>query len=387
MLIRFSTFMLDAESVSTIVNLNSKGVRRELRRREAGKKSEELDFLESLVNAPCHRSVNVNYYPTQSVEELNQVAYEIVQRGDGFVFNYSGDGGGARLITALANAITEHHRVTASTEIEKFMPHIFLIRGGSVDVIADSYDQKQYAPSRVIPHVISERIGDKKLDSGVYTVKRRSLQVREGDTTRFGFMFHNGLINNFFTEYYGEPGSDYGFGRYLEIFGKGLLAIAGGRHVSSELGSFYDRMLEPEHVRVAVDGKTLPHDSYRTILIGCHKYNIFGMKPFHAVDNKGDKMQVLAASDNVSATDILSRFHRLMQEEPSGLVGLEDCTAEKVYVLPTTVNGKHSYALDGELFDPTSNVLEVSFGLNIPFLRYNPSKRRKQLKAHSLLSI
>lgn len=355
---------MGVDAVSMVTNLNSKGVRKEIKKKEAGKPN-ELDFLE---NFSSTRAV-VRHYPTHSVSELRYVVHEIVQRGDEFVVHMSGDGGIAQLVTALSNEIREQHKTDDHEEIARLMPHILQIKGGSADVIADSIGSKKYKPSELIPNFVTEYVVEGRKDIGVYTIPRRSLEVVNGGQAQYGFMFHNGLISNFFREYYDVPeGGNYGFARYLQVFAKGLLAMAGGRYVSSHLREFYEGLMKKEEVIAKVDGQKLPYKGYTGILIGCHGYEIFGMKPFYAA---AGNMHVLAGGD-VTAMQILSKIPKVLQEKPMGIEGLEDCTPEKMFILPTHPGGEHYYGLDGEIFGPTDTNLIVRPGPLIPFLRYNP---------------
>src|SRR5256885_2013139 len=124
---------------------------------------------------------------TRSLDDLYRVAEEFMKAGIDILGINGGDG-------------TIHHTLTAflKTYGDRPLPMVAILRGGTMNTIANSYGIKG-EPSRLLFELVDKYHNNESFD----LFEREILVV--GDA--YGFIFGNGLLYNFLEAYYatGRP--------------------------------------------------------------------------------------------------------------------------------------------------------------------------------------
>jgi diacylglycerol kinase family enzyme len=211
-------------------------------------------------------------------EELAQAVQRFKARGIDLLGVNGGDGTGHVVLTALAEAYRDAP-----------LPSLALLRGGSMNTVADAHDVHGTPESIVKALLESRRAG-----APLRTIERDLLSVAaDGGAPRIGFLFGTGTVVTFLDAYYAT-------GRPTRATAAALVV----RAIASALvgGRFAQALTARERLRVSSDGEDWPDGVYLTVMAGAVPEIGFGFKPFarcdeqpgffHAVGVTGSTFQV-----------------------------------------------------------------------------------------------
>jgi diacylglycerol kinase (ATP) len=200
-----------------------------------------------------------------SLEDLGAEAKALVRSPPSAIAVHGGDGTLHQVLTALVRAWDGRP-----------LPPLALLGGGTMNVVAASLGIRTSAPAYLQSLVAATRAGRPPA-----TVRRRCLQV--GD--RFGFVFGNGFVANFLSEYYAarRPGPVRVVWLLTRLFFSVLLR-----------GPFARRVVTRFRGRVMVDGATLPYASLSALSAATVREVGMGFKLNHRADDDPERFAVLA---------------------------------------------------------------------------------------------
>jgi diacylglycerol kinase family enzyme len=195
---------------------------------------------------------------TRSLDDLYRVAEEFKSADIDILGINGGDG-------------TIHHTITAfvKTYGDKPLPMIAILRGGTMNTIANSYGIKG-SPSNLLFELV-----DRYHNSDPFDVLEKEI-LAVGD--KYGFIFGTGIIYNFLEAYYGtgRPSPTMAAKLLFRIIGS---AIIGGKLARSITRRF--------HARVTVDGDTWAREDFLSVAASACEQVGLGFKPFYRWQEPG----------------------------------------------------------------------------------------------------
>ncbi|MCX7945143.1 MAG: diacylglycerol kinase family protein [Deltaproteobacteria bacterium] len=194
---------------------------------------------------------------TRNLTELEQVAQEFKRQGIEILALSGGDG-------------TNHITLTKFIEVygDTPLPKIALLRGGTMNTIADSIGVK--GDSNQILFNIVEKYHN---NIPFKTVKRNVMNI-DG---RYGFLFANGVAFNFLKEYY--SGSTPTPVKAAAILARAVASAMRG-------GDFAKWLFRKFNAKITVDGCEWPHREYFMIVAATIDNLGFKFNPFVKVFDK-----------------------------------------------------------------------------------------------------
>ena len=195
---------------------------------------------------------------TRSLDDLYRVAEEFKSADIDVLGINGGDG-------------TIHHTLTAfvRTYGDKPMPLVAILRGGTMNTIANSYGIRG-EPSRLLFELVDKYHNEESFD----VFDKEILQI--GDA--YGFIFGNGIIYNFLEAYYatGNPSPP--------VAARLLLRAVASSFVGGKLAKQLTRRL---HARITADGDVWARDDFMTVAAACVEQLGLGFKPFYRWNEPG----------------------------------------------------------------------------------------------------
>jgi diacylglycerol kinase family enzyme len=295
-----------ARSVDVVFNLNAKQLRKQSGLREA--------------LARLARRFEARVHETQSLDDLDRVASELVGRGTEAVVLAGGDGSCMEGVSALLRA----HRGAA-------LPPIAFAPAGTVGTIARNVTGRPVSAEHVIREVC---LGNAR------SVPWATLRVEDGsDRKRVGFIFGGGLVQHFF-EIYDSSARGVGV----------ATAIAARAFAGSFFGSKFTRdMLEPVPCKLTVDGQAQAPASYTLIVASVVRDVGLGLRVTYRAGDQPGRFHVVASG--LPAGELAPQVPRVLAGQPLRGHPHIDVLAESMRV-DFQGNGG-GYVLDGELFRTT----------------------------------
>lgn len=201
----------------------------------------------------------------KSLEELDEVARALRGARPDVVAVHGGDGTLHLTVTALGRAYGGDD-----------IPPIAILCGGTMNVVATSLGIRE-RPALFLSQLV------KAVHTGepLSTIRRRCLRI--GD--RLGFLFGNGLMSNFLTEYYGT--GSYGPGRAAWLLTRTVLSALVG-------GPFVRRLFRRFEGTVRVDGRDLGNQAFVGLMAGTVREVGLGFKLVHRADEDTERFAMLA---------------------------------------------------------------------------------------------
>lgn len=189
---------------------------------------------------------------TRSLDDLYRVAEEF-RRADIDVLGINGGDG------------TIHHTLTAFVRAfgDKPLPLIAILRGGTMNTIANSYGIRGDTSSLLF------ELLDRYHNHDPFSIfEKEILQI--GDA--YGFIFGNGIVYNFLDAYYktGNPSPP--------VAARLLLQAVGSAMVNGPLARQLTRRFR---ARVTVDGDVWARDDFLTVTAACVEQIGLGFKPYY----------------------------------------------------------------------------------------------------------
>ena len=251
-----------------------------------------------------------------------------------------GDGTVHQSVTAMIRAFGE----------DAALPRIVILRGGTMNIIADSVGMTATAEQMLASVVDAYHSGDSLPERSV-----RLLRVDiDDDPPRYGFLAGNGVIAGFLEVYY-ERNDPAPLDAAALLARGAASALVGGRLVR--------RLLRPWPGTVVFDGEPWPGQSWVAIAIGTVEEMGLGFKVFHRVAAHPEKIQVVGIGSSVArlATELPGLYagrgtsHRANRSQ----VG-EDLVLRGEGAFPVMV--------DGDLYEATQGRVRVRVGPRVRML-------------------
>lgn len=188
-----------------------------------------------------------------------------------------GDGTVHQSVTAMVHAFGE----------EAELPPLAILRGGTMNIIADSVGNRLRADSMLDQVVDAYHSGDSLPERSV-----RLLRVEIDDAPpRYGFLAGNGVIAGFLQVYYAQT-DPAPLDAALLLARGAASAVVGGRLVK--------HILRPWRGTATLDGRTWPEREWVALAIGTVEEMGLGFKVFHLVGRHPQKMQVVGIGSSVA---------------------------------------------------------------------------------------
>lgn len=275
---------------------------------------------------------------TQDTQHLQRVAGELASAGTARVGIVGGDGTASDTLSALSRAYGP-----------KRIPQIALLRGGTMNTIANSVGVPRARPTELLDIALNEWA---KGEYGAAVAERRTLRI--GD--RLGFLFGTGVFSNFLREYYrighGRPNSRTA----AELVTRcALSALSGGETAR--------KMAAAARVSVELDDESWPTLPYLMVGAGTVDQVGLGFRAYHRASERPDAFHVLGITGSpFDVTLDLPRVYRGRGLRPkTGRDGLSRRLTLRSDGAPI------EYGLDGELHS-TGDTLTVELGPRVSLL-------------------
>lgn len=273
---------------------------------------------------------------TKSLDDLYRVAEEFKKERIDILGISGGDG-------------TLHHTLTAviQTYGEQPLPRIAILRGGTMNTIANSFGVRGRSSNLLFELVDKHRRG---VTPELEVIEREVLHV--GD--RYGFIFGNGVIYNFLREYYasGEPSPQTA----ARLLVRGLASVVVN-------GALARRLRRRFHAQVLVDGDRWAREDFITVTASVVEQIGLGFKPFYRCGEQPARFAVLGI--HTSLPGLCAEMLRIRAGRPMRRDKCIDLLATEV-VLHS--DEKLEYTIDGDNYQ-TGDTLTLRTGPRLRFLR------------------
>lgn len=273
-----------------------------------------------------------------TVEELYRIA-EDFRRVDIDVLAISGgDGTGHVTLTGFLNVYGG-----------QTMPHVALLRGGTMNTVANSVGVRPGKPEGLLGRLIAAYA--QRATAPLAGVERHVMHVkpRAGGPAHYGFLFGTGVVHGFLAEYYrdGEPTPLVAARTLARGIGSALIG-----------GETIRRMARPFRGSVSLDdGTTWQERDYLAIAAGTIEHIGLNFKPFYRYDQRPCAFQVLGI--HASPVRFVTELPRIHQSLPMRASKTYDALASRMFV--RSADGRMRYMIDGDLHEAAGE-LEVSIG-------------------------
>jgi diacylglycerol kinase (ATP) len=275
---------------------------------------------------------------TRSLDDLYRVCEEFKKERIEILGISGGDG-------------TMHHTLTAMirTYGEQELPLIAILRGGTMNTIANSLGIKGEAPKLLFELVDKHRRG---LGAELEVFDKQILQV--GD--RYGFLFGNGIIHNFLHEYYATGNPSPATATKL------IMSAAASTLMGGDLAK---RIYRRFHARVTVDGDTWACQDFITVAAAVVEQIGLGFKPFYRCNEHPDTFAVLGI--HTTALGFVTDLPRILGGKPMRRDKVIDSVAREV-VFEQLEEGNLEYMIDGDTY-VGERTLRLKMGPKLRFVR------------------
>jgi len=254
---------------------------------------------------------------TKSLTELEEVAREFKERGIEILALSGGDG-------------TNHITLTKFIEVygETPLPKIALLRGGTMNTIADSIG------IRGDSNQILFNIVEKYHNNIPFKTARRNVMNIDG---RYGFLFANGVAFNFLKAYY--SGSTPTPTKAATILTKAILSATRG-------GDFAKWLFKKFKADIYVDGSKWPYKEYFMIVAATIDNLGFGFNPFVKVFDKENCFDIIGVM--CEAMDVVMSLPAIRMGLPLNQDKFIDAAAEEVIF---ESEEPMKYTIDGDIYE------------------------------------
>ena len=279
----------------------------------------------------------------RSIDELYRIA-EDFRRVDIEVLAISG-GDGTNHVT-LAGFLDVYGGAT--------MPQVALLRGGTMNTVANSVGVTRGRPEGVLGRLIrdyAERATAplENVERHVMRIGPRGGSARSDQRTHYGFLFGTGVVHGFLAEYYrdGEPTPLVA----AKVLARGIgSAFIGGEMIR--------RMARPFRGSVVLDdGTTWDERDYLAIAAGTIDQIGLAFKPFRRWDEAPGRFHMLGI--HASPIGFVKELPRIHRSEPMRPGKAYEAVSTRAIV--RSADGVLRYMIDGDLHE-TRGELEVSIG-------------------------
>jgi diacylglycerol kinase family enzyme len=226
------------------------------------------------------------------------------------------------------------------------IPPLAVLCGGTMNVVAASLGIRE-RPMTFLASVVEATRQGRSLD----TLRRRCLRI--GDT--LGFIFGNGLMANFLTEYYGT--GRYGPARAAWLLLRGLGSAFIG-------GAFVRRLFKRFEGTIRIDGQLLDRTTFVGIGAATVREVGLGFKLNHRADDDPERFGVLAIHG--APLSLIPDFWAVHTGRGIAPKRAFSGVASTLDVVPT--DASMAYTIDGDLYR-AEGPLRISVGPAITFVK------------------
>jgi diacylglycerol kinase family enzyme len=271
----------------------------------------------------------------QSLDQLASEAAALRAQSPSVVAVHGGDGTLHKTLTALVRAWGDAP-----------LPPLAVLCGGTMNVVATSLGIREQ-PQRFVRHLAeSARAG-----AALATMRRRCLHI--GD--HHGFIFGNGLMANFLTEYYAPGG--YGTRRAIWL----VLRVSASALV---YGAFARRVFRRFEGVVKIDGAPIDWPSFVTIGAATVREVGLGFKLIHRADDDTERFGVVAVhAGPLALIPDLWGVHA-----GRGIAANHAFSAVASAIDIEPADGAMAYTIDGDLYR-NEGPLHIGLGPPIDFVK------------------
>ena len=274
----------------------------------------------------------------RSIDELYRIA-EDFRRDEIDVLAISGGDG------------TNHVTLTGFLDVYggHTMPQVALLRGGTMNTVANSVGVCQGRPEGLLGRLIRDYAQQAAMP--LENVERHVMRIAptDGGKAHYGFLFGTGVVAGYLAEYYagGEPTP--------LVAAKTLLRAVGSALVSGEM---IRRMARPFRGTVELDdGTCWDERDYLAVAAGTIGHIGLNFKPFHRYDEKPGAFHILGI--HASPVAFVQELPRIHKAQPMRTGKAYDGLSTRVIVRGAEDHVR--YMIDGDLHE-ADGPLEVSIG-------------------------
>jgi diacylglycerol kinase (ATP) len=275
-----------------------------------------------------------------SVEELYRIAEDFRRFDIDILAISGGDGTGHVTLTGFLNVYGGHT-----------MPHVALLRGGTMNTVANSVGVRPGKPEGLLGRLIHAYA--QRAIAPLAGVERHVMHIAplEGDAgaAHYGFLFGTGVVHGFLAEYYrhGEPSPLVAARTLARGIGSALIR-----------GEMIRRMAQPFRGSVTLnDGTVWEERDYLAVAAGTIEHIGLNFKPFYRYDQRPNAFQVLGI--HASPVEFVQELPRIHKSLPMRADKTYDALANRMVV--RSADGRMGYMIDGDLHE-SRGAIAVSIG-------------------------
>jgi diacylglycerol kinase (ATP) len=275
-----------------------------------------------------------------SVEELYRIAEDFRRVDIDILAISGGDGTGHVTLTGFLNVYGGHT-----------MPHVALLRGGTMNTVANSVGVRRGKPEGLLGRLIHAYA--QRAIAPLAGVERHVMHVEplEGDAAaaHYGFLFGTGVVHGFLAEYYrdGEPSPLVAARTLARGIGSALIR-----------GEMIRRMAQPFRGSVTLDDGTVWEErDYLAVAAGTIEHIGLNFKPFYRYAQRPKAFQVLGI--HASPVGFVQELPRIHKSLPMRTDKTYDALASRMVV--RSAAGRMGYMIDGDLHE-SRGPIAVSIG-------------------------
>ena len=270
---------------------------------------------------------------TKSLDDLYRVAEEFMKAEIDILGINGGDG-------------TIHHTLTAflKTYGDRPMPQVAILRGGTMNTIANSYNIRG-EPSKLLFELVDRYHNNEAFE----VFDKEILQI--GDA--YGFIFGNGIVFNFLEAYYntGKPSPAVA----ARLLGRAIVSAMFG-------GSLAKQLTRRFRAKVTVDGDVWARDDFMTVAIACVEQVGLGFRPWYRANEPG-VFPILGVHVQ-SPFGIVTELGRIYRGQPMSRHKVIDQVAREVLFEAEEIQ----YIVDGDTYKAKDS-LRIRVGPKLRFIR------------------
>lgn len=271
---------------------------------------------------------------THTLDELAKVAEDFKDHGIKILAINGGDGTISQTLTAFIKAYAGFP-----------LPKIAILRGGTINVLAENLGIKG-TPEQVLYRLIEKH----SINNITQTKKVSTLKVGG----HHGFLYGNGTTASFLELFYQNKTGP---------LGSLLLTL---KIVLSKFftGGLYDKVAKATPITATVDQKEMPaHQSIATLIASIPRMPL-GFKLFPKTLENSQTAQLVSYIGDPRKDILKALFNLFIRPTKSSDVKISYCG--KNFQIKS--NEPAPYTLDGELFYPETNIVDVQIGTELEFI-------------------
>lgn len=274
---------------------------------------------------------------TNDLDELYKVAQEFSRKNIKILAINGGDGTISRTLTAFIHVYKENP-----------LPHIVLLRGGTMNMLADNL-QIQGTPEHLLFRLIEAH------STGFFKETIHVPTLKIGD--QYGFLFANGTSARYLAEFYQNKTGAWG-----------ALALIGRLCLSYLLQSaFFFRIVQQDPTTLQIDAQ--PPLSHGSASVFCSTVKQLPMKIpfFQKLEANPDRFECISIQlpPNEVAKKLASMLWFCLRNQQNPHSYWVDFCCKRLAISTSTAS---PYTLDGELFMANRDGLSIELGPTIAFL-------------------